>query len=77
MESPAPEIVGETSAAWSTPPSTTVQFVVEVPTGNRISDVLAVTTGDLTFEQGVHLDDSSGHTTVGQRRARPDVGRDR
>jgi hypothetical protein len=42
-----------------------VQFVIDVPTGDQPQDVLAVTTGNLTLEQGVLLDDPSGHTTIG------------
>ncbi len=61
------EPVGQTAAAWSTPPvgPETVQFVLELPLGAQPPDVLAVATGGLTLEEGVHLDDSSGHTTVG------------
>ena len=60
------ERVGQSRSAGSTPSSAqTLQFAIELPLGTQPPDVLAAAQGSLTFEQGVRLDDSSGHTTVG------------
>jgi hypothetical protein len=59
------ESVSRSSSAWSTPPTAeTVQFSVQIPIGSLPTDVLASATANLTIEEGVRLDDSSGGTTV-------------